>query len=199
MIAICVPTNPCTVLFVEDEPTLLELITRQEKRLLERGVLPLYARTFAEAESILKSVEVVIIILDLGLHDRKGLDTLESVYELVKEKETPIYVYTGDDDPELRARALECGATEVFCKGDMPILYMLTFAHHAANEERKTQTLRNERQFWKDKAESVEAELNALKEMVHGLDFGSASNARMKTLENVGRRIEKIQSLVATR
>jgi DNA-binding NtrC family response regulator len=195
----CSKINPCNVLFVEDEPSLLQLISMQESHLLERGVKALYARTFVEAEDVLSKQDVVIVILDLGLDDSKGLKTLERVYDLVREKGTPIYVYTGDNNLSLHKQVIAAGAREVFYKNDMPILNMLTFSHHAANEQRKTQTLKQEREYWKTKAETIENELNALKDFIVNIRPETPRTERMKRLEKAGERIEKIHSLVATR
>src|SRR5690348_4481457 len=160
----CQPDAPCAVLYVEDDQSIIEVVQTQQAELLNAGIRFLFAASIPEARKILKENDVVIILLDLNIHGSSGVATLKSIVQLTGERRIPIYVYTGIYNEIERRDLLASGAREVFFKSDISLLNTIVFAHHAANEERKTQRLRIERDFFKYNAENLRIQCDELTE-----------------------------------
>lgn len=108
------------MLVIEDDTAQLELLAQrlggQELRPGHPAELRA-ARSMAQALSdpALLADEVGLILLDLGLPDADGLDSL---VRLVDQFPTvPVTVLTGSPEPEIHLRALSAGAQEVLFKG----------------------------------------------------------------------------------
>jgi DNA-binding response OmpR family regulator len=164
----CSENSPCNILFVENDTSIVRVIKTQAEDYLSRGIRFLFAASIAEAKRIIADTEVVIIILDLSLNDSTGINTLKSVVALTIKKRTPIYVYTGIYDEVMRHQLIDIGAREVFFKSDISLLNTVVFAHHAANEERKTQRLRSERDMAVRSASALQSKCDILQDE---LDF----------------------------
>lgn len=181
----------CKILYVDDDPSIIDVVQRQIQELRSEGFQFLFAASVAEAREIIKNEDIVIIILDLNLNDSDGLSTLKTVVELTKEKKTPIYVYTGLYGEDLRRQLLAHGAKEVFYKSDISLLNTVVFAHHAANEERKTQRLRTERDHYKSAAIELQEKCDALQEK-----FAKVTGQELKasSFEEAGKALYELQA-----
>ena len=107
------------VLIVEDEPTDALSVRRS---LLRPGAGEgrfevRHATTLAEGLEWLRREPADVLLLDLGLPDSEGLDTV--VRSRVRAPNLPLVVLTGSDDPNLAARTLEAGADGHLVKGDV--------------------------------------------------------------------------------
>ncbi len=102
------------ILVVEDNPGDAELV----RTLLERNnVGPLevvHCDCVTDAVSQLRADNFQTILLDLGLPDSQGLETLQSI--LTASRSTPIIVFTGRDDPAHSANMIRHGAQDYICK-----------------------------------------------------------------------------------
>lgn len=83
-----------------------------------------WAKNLCEATALIKEegVNVDVILLDLGLPDSKGLDTLKKVHALAPL--TPIVVYTGASDAEVESLSEEIikhGAQDLLVKGEIEV------------------------------------------------------------------------------
>lgn len=103
-----------TLLLVEDDANDARLV---QERLADMQVE--WVRTAAEAFDRLTGIDLVL--LDLGLPDSEGFDTVTHMLEAAPQ--VPIVVLTGTDDATLRQLALEAGAQEYVLKdamGELP-------------------------------------------------------------------------------
>lgn len=101
------------ILYVEDDRQYAELI---EAMLNEAEVVPLgnviWAATVAEAKlKLLEHTDFDVMLLDLGLPDSKGVDTLESLVNGV-----PVIVFTGNMDREMIKKAASFGVRDYLIK-----------------------------------------------------------------------------------
>lgn len=105
---------PIKVLIVEDDPQVARFIT---KKMLKAGD-GLYdwkhAESLGAGMGLLGSEQFDVILLDLGLPDSEGLDTLVRAFE--KAGGVPIIVLTGMYEEETAIKAFEMGAAEYFYK-----------------------------------------------------------------------------------
>jgi CheY-like chemotaxis protein len=108
------------VLVVEDEPTDALMVRRS----LLRSPGPAgerfevrHATTLAEGLEHLRRDPADVLLLDLGLPDSDGLDTVRRVR--VRAPDLPLVVLTGSDDPNLAARTRAAGADGHLVKGEL--------------------------------------------------------------------------------
>ena len=110
--------KPINVLFIEDNPGDARLI----RELLaegggERFHLECVDRLSTGLERLVEG-GIDIVLLDLGLPDSQGLDTLHRV--IAEVPEVPItVVLTGTDDEELAVQAVRAGAQDYLIKGQI--------------------------------------------------------------------------------
>lgn len=102
--------NKYKVLLVEDEPNICNLVSTM---LENYGYQALVAQTCAMAETMYASHVPDLVILDLGLPDRDGLDFLQSVR---RESLTPIIVLSARSDESDKVNALDAGANDYVTK-----------------------------------------------------------------------------------
>jgi DNA-binding response OmpR family regulator len=106
------------VLVVEDNPELTQYLTLelQDVELIPgRPTGVTAASDLQQAMGMLQENGVDLVLLDLGLGDSSGLDTLFRVTDRVPA--VPVVVVTGTDADELAERALLAGAQDFLVKG----------------------------------------------------------------------------------
>jgi CheY-like chemotaxis protein len=106
------------VLVVEDNPDLTQHLTAelQDARLIGgRPTRVTGATDLQETMGMLQDDGVDLVLLDLGLADSSGLDTLFRVTD--RAPAVPVVVVTGTDADELAERALLAGAQDFLVKG----------------------------------------------------------------------------------
>ncbi len=105
------------ILAIEDNPAdaeiLRELLADQQGSSFEIT----NARSLAAAKSLVPGGEIDFILLDLGLPDSQGIETLRAMRSL--SSVIPIVVLTGFDDEETGMKALHEGAQDYLVKGQI--------------------------------------------------------------------------------
>lgn len=79
------------------------------------------------------------ILLDLGLPDSQGLETVRQVYE--RAPKIPILVMTGLDDEELAMEALRQGAQDYLVKGEIRRPWLVRAIHYAIERQQIVEQL----------------------------------------------------------
>ncbi|MBN2342790.1 MAG: response regulator [Deltaproteobacteria bacterium] len=103
-----------TVLLVEDNPGDALLL----KEILSRSTLDIQlctAQTLTEATDIGINESIQVALLDLGLPDSQGLETVVRFHG--KFPDIPVIVLTGFEDDDFAVRAVEAGAQDYLTKG----------------------------------------------------------------------------------
>jgi signal transduction histidine kinase/ActR/RegA family two-component response regulator len=100
------------ILVVEDDPTILRFYS---VFLGEAGYGVTAVGTAGAALSALQTISIDLIVLDLGLPDRPGIDVLTHVRTDPKTQAVPVLVLTGRGDTEIE-EALREGASECLTK-----------------------------------------------------------------------------------
>ena len=109
------PFADARILVIDDEPSIVKVVTTilaragyQHVHGLTDGLL---------AETTMRKVEPDLILLDLRMPNRDGLQVLDAlVAEIPRSTYLPIVMLTGDDRPEVRAAALARGARDFLHK-----------------------------------------------------------------------------------
>src|SRR5919109_2346159 len=95
------------ILLVEDDPQFADLLETQLRRMPWVESRLEVASTLATARARLAAERFGLVLADVNLPDSRGLETVEA---LARAGEQLVIVLTGDQNPALRAGAIECGA-----------------------------------------------------------------------------------------
>ena len=103
------------VLVVEDNPGDVFLVEEMLRSVSEHRIELFSANRVSRVGVLLREVSVDAILLDLGLPDSNGLETLRSIHEVCGE--IPIVVLSSQEDEQLAVTALQIGAQDFLVKG----------------------------------------------------------------------------------
>lgn len=112
------PPENKKVLVVDDEKDLREAIATA---LSYEGIEVKTAADGIEAFTVAEDMKPDMILLDIVMPKRDGIETLKAVRKESWGKDIPIIIMTVLDDMERLAEALEAGATEYVLKTDVAL------------------------------------------------------------------------------
>ena len=136
-------TNPIHVLLVEDNPGDARLVCELVRE--EPDLRIHHVDRLAAGLSHLAAEHVDVVLLDLGLPDRQGLDTLRAVIQ--SGCTAPVVILTGRDDEALGRAAVREGAQDYLVKGHVAE-YALTRAVRYAIERKRVERTERMRARW---------------------------------------------------
>ena len=103
------------ILFIDDEPAVLDAF----RRMLKYGDSE-WATSFAlsvdEALKIISELECDVIVSDITMPGKSGLDLLRILRESEKTRNIPVVIVTGNADRTLKRQALDLGAADLLNK-----------------------------------------------------------------------------------
>ena len=99
--------------------------------------------SLADGLGRLAAEEVDLVLLDLGLPDSVGLETLDEVLDAVEY--VPVVVLTGNREPEIGIRAVERGAQDYLVKDEINGDVLLRSLTHAIERKRRERLLERQR------------------------------------------------------
>jgi DNA-binding response OmpR family regulator len=99
------------VLVIEDDRMLARLV---ERALGEAGYAVDWARSAEEGRELALATDYDVILLDLELPDRDGLDVVRAIRR--ENKKTPVLIMTGHGEDETVVRGLDAGADDYLLK-----------------------------------------------------------------------------------
>jgi putative two-component system response regulator len=109
------PFADARILVIDDEPSIVKVVSTI---LARAGYQHVHGLTDGmQAESTVRQLQPDLILLDLRMPNRDGLQVLDALVALVpRSTYLPIVMLTGDDRPEVRAAALARGARDFLHK-----------------------------------------------------------------------------------
>lgn len=105
------PASPGRILIIDDEADIRESL---ETLLSLEGYLVDQAPTATDGLRILEHTDYDLVLLDLMMPDKSGMDVLKEVRE--RDRETPICMITAYGSLEVAVNALKAGASDYFSK-----------------------------------------------------------------------------------
>jgi len=105
--------SPIRILLVEDDDAYAGLVDME----LSAGGVPAKlrrSRSLTEASTLLPGDDFDVVLLDLGLPDSSGLETLRRMQQAAAE--IPIVVLTGENNDDLAIAAVQSGAEDYLIK-----------------------------------------------------------------------------------
>jgi signal transduction histidine kinase len=124
------------VLLVEDNPGDAYLIERSLERAFALECVPRLATALDRA----RQDRFDLILLDLGLPDSTGLDTVRAMRK--QSGDTPIVVQTGNDDERVGLAAIQAGAQDYVVKGKTDVPILARILRYAMERQQNAQRLR---------------------------------------------------------
>ncbi|MCH7866070.1 MAG: EAL domain-containing protein [Myxococcales bacterium] len=106
--------NPVIRVLVVDDDPVIRLLACQS--LSAMGMTPAEAENGQDALAILENTPLSLVILDVELPGRNGLEICAEMRALAAGREIPILIITGREDSEVIERAFEVGATDFIGK-----------------------------------------------------------------------------------
>ena len=136
------PDTPIRVLVIEDNDGDARLI----EEMLSESTVVSFALTQANSLSLglplLKSKEFDVLLLDLGLPESQGLETLQRV--IAHDNSVPIVIITGLNDEMLGIRGVQAGAQDYLIKGQPNSFVLRRSICHAIMRTQVKQVLARE-------------------------------------------------------
>jgi signal transduction histidine kinase len=159
----------------------------------------------SEAETHLAKGGVDIVLLDLGLPDGHGLDTVRRAHAAAPE--VPVIVLTGLDDEALAAEAMIAGAQDYLIKGQIENRALPRALRHAIERHRlqtETDLIRTNQMQFKDEflshvSHELRSPLTAVRQFVTILRDGLAGELNLEQrqyLDIVLRNVNQLQSMI---
>ena len=137
------------VLLVEDSPADGRLLIEVLKPAIASGAIVIQTvKTLALAMEALQGFDFSCVLLDLGLPDGRGIDSVRALREV--ERKAAIIVLTGLDDERLAGEALSQGAQDYLVKGSSDGEQLLRQLRRAVQRHQQTYSLeqRHDRAFF---------------------------------------------------
>jgi signal transduction histidine kinase len=159
----------------------------------------------SEAETHLAKGGVDIVLLDLGLPDGHGLETVRRAHAAAPE--VPVIVLTGLDDEALAAEAMNAGAQDYLIKGQIENRALPRALRHAVERHRmqtETDLIRTNQMQFKDEflshvSHELRSPLTAVRQFVTILLDGLAGELnpeQAQYLEIVLRNVKQLHSMI---
>jgi two-component system cell cycle sensor histidine kinase/response regulator CckA len=117
------------VLLVEDNLGDARLLSELFESQSSSEATIVHVETMAEAEAHLARHAVDIVLLDLGLADAQGLESVRRARAAAPR--TPLVVLTGEEDEALAMEALKAGAQDYLVKGQLETRRLVRAMHYA--------------------------------------------------------------------
>lgn len=133
------------ILLVEDNPGDADLVAEMLGSALHAEYHMKNAETSADARACLETEPFEVVLLDLGLPDSQGLDTLRNM--LPKAGSVPIIVMTGLDDEQVGVTAVQEGAQDYLVKGQFDGPALMREIRYAIERKRVENELINARKW----------------------------------------------------
>lgn len=136
--------NGIKVLLVEDNPGDVGLMRANLEDSHYHGVMMLHADRLQKAVDMVMTHHPDVILLDLGLPDSSGLDTLDGMVKAAGP--IPIVVLTGYSDENLGMEAVSRGAQDYLVKGEVDSASLGRSLRYSIHRRRALEELRESNQ-----------------------------------------------------
>src|ERR1700724_1117746 len=197
--------KPLQVLLVEDNAGDVRLLREMFSNERRDAFQFTHLLRMSEALNHLARGGVDIVLLDLGLPDGHGLDTVRRAHAAAPE--VPVIVLTGLDDEALAAQAMNAGAQDYLIKGQIENRALPRALRHAVERHRmqtETDLIRTHQLQFKDEflshvSHELRSPLTAVRQFVSILLDGLAGEVnpeQREYLEIVLRNVNQLHSMI---
>jgi DNA-binding NtrC family response regulator len=124
-----------SILIVEDDPSVVKFMSRAFESVQTPKFAIEHAGSLKAGLELAKSNRHDLVLLDLGLPDSSGLNSLERLLKAAPE--APVVVMTGAGDDATAAKAVEMGAEDFLQKGQVDFKRIFRTVLFAIQRQRK--------------------------------------------------------------
>lgn len=128
------------ILQIEDNPGDVRLIKEMLKEARPGGIILRHASSLGAGIEFLNNNECDLILLDLGLPDSVGLETLQKIHSF--RSTLPVVIMTGLDDEDLGLKAVQSGAQDYLVKSQIDSNLLMRSIRYAIERKRIDEKLR---------------------------------------------------------
>lgn len=140
-------TNTINILTIEDNPSDLFLL-EEMLRSSHLNIDNLYtAARVAEAQNILQSYNIDLVLLDLSLPDSFGIDTFLGIQQVTNK--IPIIILTGLSDTSMAIEAIKKGAQDYLVKGEFSESLLFKSIQYSLERKRNIERLQESNERFK--------------------------------------------------
>jgi len=197
--------KPLQVLLVEDNAGDVRLLREMFSKEKREAFQLTHLLRMSEAETHLAKGGVDIVLLDLGLPDGHGIDTVRRAHAAAPE--VPVIVLTGLEDEALAAEAMNAGAQDYLIKGQIENRALPRALRHAVERHRmqtETDLIRTNQMQFKDEflshvSHELRSPLTAVRQFVTILLDGLAGELNLEQrqyLEIVLKNVKQLHSMI---
>jgi len=160
------------VLLIEDNPGDAHLIrkmlnTANTSEAFTGGFDLIHAECLTGGLELLRNEQFTIILLDLGLPESKGLDTLAGLRSQVSD--IPIIVLTGLNDEQAGIEAVQAGAQDFLIKGQVNDILLIRSLFHSIDRHRMMKELARSNAQLKELLSEMQQDLDAAAQIQRSL------------------------------
>jgi len=197
--------KPLQILLVEDNAGDVRLLREMFSKERRDAFQLTHLLRMSEAETHLAKGGVDIVLLDLGLPDGHGLDTVRRAHAAAPG--VPVIVLTGLDDEALAAEAMNAGAQDYLIKGQIENRALPRALRHAVERHRmqtetdliRTHQMQFKAEFLSHVSHELRSPLTAVRQFVTILLDGLAGELnpeQRQYLEIVLRNVKQLHSMI---
>jgi DNA-binding NtrC family response regulator len=197
--------TPLQVLLVEDNAGDARLLLEMFSGAKAGSIVLTHLMRMTDAVARLEQGGVDIVILDMGLPDGHGLDTVRRAQAVAPH--VPVIVLTRLEDEALAAQAMKVGAQDYLIKGQIESCALPRALRHAIERHRmqeetellRTNQLEFEEHFLSHVSHELRSPLNAIYQFVAILFDNVAGPLTSEQLDYLGivlRNVEQLQAMI---
>jgi PAS domain S-box-containing protein len=164
------------ILLVEDNPADVDLVREALPDAGAASFLVESAPRLSVALARLEAGGIDVVLLDLGLPDSLGLDTLRKTRDAAPN--VPVIVLTGNDDQAAGLAAVSAGAQDYLVKGEVTANSLARSLRHAIARRRAEEALQESEGKFRSMAEQT-ADLFALTDTDGVITYASAASVSL--------------------
>ena len=174
------PLSTSHILFVEDDPDLAGALEAAFRDVEPARFNVERARTLGDAITLLGSIKVDVILLDLNLPDSRGLETFAKIQRIAPG--LPVIILSGLADEALAVESVRAGAQDYVVKGSMSVPVLVRAVRYALERTQLQRQLADYAWQLRQRNEAMKAELELAREIQRAyLPLGDANFPRHAT------------------